>query len=112
VTLLNSSSRTYNQMDGGSPWPIATPREPWTPARRGESVVASLRCTDWSWTDDWEARVACFTADGVLLRLLVDGKTRVEALSVRYITQDMETFLVPPGYAPAVMAPEAHRLLR
>jgi hypothetical protein len=112
VILLNDASRTYNQMDGGSPWPMATPQEPIAFKRRGESVVAGLRCTDWSWTDDWEARVACITVDGALLRLAVDGKTTVEARSVSYSVQDTEIFLIPPGYAPAVMAPEARRLIR
>ena len=34
IILLNSSSRTYNQMSGGSVWPIATPQERWGAARR------------------------------------------------------------------------------
>ena len=112
VTLLNAASDTYSQVDGASPWPVAPPAEPAAVRGRGYSVVAGLRCTDWSWTDDVEARVACITADGVLLRLVVDGRTRVEAKSVRYRAQDAEIFLIPPDYAPAVMAPEAHRLIR
>jgi hypothetical protein len=80
--------------------------------RRGESVVAGLRCTDWSWTDDVEARIACLTADGVLMRLTVDGKTSIEARSVSCRPQDAEIFQIPLGYAPAVMAPEMRRLVR
>jgi hypothetical protein len=114
VTLLNYASRTYSQthIDGASPWPVAPPDEYVTVKRQDEFVVAGLRCRDWSWTDDVEARLACMTTDGVLLRLVVDGKTSVEAQSVSYGAEDAEVFLIPPGYAPAVMAPEARRLFR
>jgi Domain of unknown function (DUF4412) len=114
VTLLNYTSGTYSQthVDGASPWPVAPPDEFAIVKRRGESVVAGLRCRNWSWTDNVEARVACITADGVVLRLVTDGETRVEAQSVSYGAQDADIFLIPPGYAPAVMAPELHRLIR
>jgi len=112
VTFLNSASATYSQVEGASPWPIAPPENPAAVRSRGESVVAGLRCTDWSWTDDVEARIACLTADGVLMRLTVDGKVSIEARSVSYRPQDAEIFQIPPGYAPAVMAPEMRRLVR
>ena len=68
--------------------------------RGNESVVAGLHCVDWSWTEDVETRTVCITADGVLLRFLVDGQIVSEARSVGYRPQPAELFQVPPGYAP------------
>jgi len=45
------------------------------------------------------------TPDGVMLRLVVDGKTVMQALSVKYGRQPPELFRVPPDYTPA-LAPE------
>ena len=65
--------------------------------RGNESVVAGFHCVDWSWTEDVETRTVCITADGVLLRFLVDVQIVSEARSVGYRPQPAE---VPPGYAP------------
>jgi hypothetical protein len=103
VVLLSSVNRTFRQLD--------MPRQPEEPApeatlkRGNESVVAGLQCVDWSWTEDVETRTVCITADGVLLRFLVDGKTVSEARSVSYRHQPAELFQVPPDYAP-LLAPE------
>jgi len=64
-----------------------------------------LHCVDWSWTEDVEAHTVCATADGVLLRLIADGKTVKEARSVSYGRQRPELFELPPGYMPA-LAPD------
>jgi hypothetical protein len=112
VMLLNYSTRTFSQTEGASAWPIAPPDEFAEVRRRGEAVVAGLRCTEWSWSDDAGARVACLSANGVVLRLIVEGGPRLEARSVSYAAQDPEIFMIPPGYAPAVMAPETRRLVR
>jgi hypothetical protein len=102
ITLL-TANRTFRQLD--------MPRQPQEPApkatlkRGNESVVAGLHCVDWSWTEDVETRTVCITADGVLLRFLVDRKTVSEARSVSYRRQPAELFQVPPDYAPA-LAPE------
>ncbi len=104
ITLLTPASRTYRKLEGSPRWPL----EPETDAalkRRAESVVAGLHCVDWSWTEDVETHTVCATADGVLLRLVVDGKTVMQARSVSYGPQRAELFQVPPGYAPA-LAPE------
>jgi hypothetical protein len=111
VTLLNHDRSTYSEMEGASSWPMGS-LESGDLTRRGESVVAGLRCAEWSWTDGVETRAACITPDGVLLRLVIDGKTLVEARSVSYTPQDEEMFQIPLGYAPAVMAPEARKLIR
>ena len=60
---------------------------------------------DWSWTEDVETRTVCITADGVLLRFLIDGQIVSEARSVSYRPQPAELFQVPPGYTP-LLAPE------
>jgi hypothetical protein len=45
------------------------------------------------------------TPDGVLLRLVVDGRIVAQARSVVYAPQPAELFEIPPGYEPA-LAPE------
>jgi hypothetical protein len=103
-TLLNPANRTYRKFEG-------SPRMPMSPQKgtaldaREESTVAGLKCVDWSWTADTETHTACLTADGVLLRLVVDGKTVMQARSVKYGPQPAELFQVPKGYEPA-LAPE------
>jgi hypothetical protein len=103
ITLLDAANRTYRKLD--------MPRRPDEPEpeavlKRGtDSVVAGLQCVEWSWTEDVETRTVCVTADGVLLRFVVDGKTVSEAHSVSYRPQPAELFQVPPNYAPA-LAPE------
>ncbi len=51
---------------------------------------------------------ACMTPDGVLLRLVVDGKTTVEARAITYHQQPPELFQVPKGYQPALAPEGAH----
>jgi hypothetical protein len=55
--------------------------------------------------DDTELHTSCLTPDGVLLRLLIDGKIVAEARSILYAPQPPQLFEVPPGYTPA-LAPE------
>jgi hypothetical protein len=104
VTLLTPANRTYRKLDG-APRPPFEP-EPGAALSRGkDAVIAGLPCTEWSWAEDAETHTVCATADGVLLRLVVDGQTFVEARSVKFAPQRAELFQVPPGYAPA-LAPE------
>src|ERR1700730_17385378 len=103
MTMLTSKNWTFAAQAG-----LQQPQEPGPRAtlkRDNESVVAGLHCVDWSWTEDVEARTVCITADGVLLRFVVDGKIVSEARSVSYGPQPSELFQVPPGYAP-LLAPE------
>ena len=104
ITLLNTARRTYTKLEG-APRRLLDPQLGAAPKRGNEAVVAGLRCIDWSWTEDAETHTVCTTADGVLLRLIVDGKTVIEARSVRYATQKPELFQVPPDYTPA-LAPD------
>jgi hypothetical protein len=104
ITLLNSSSRTFRKLEG-------TPRRPPQPGagallkRGGRAVIAGLECVEWSWLEDGEGRTVCTTADGVLLRLVIDGVTIMQARSVSYGSQAATLFEVPSSYAPA-LAPE------
>jgi hypothetical protein len=104
MILLTSETHTFLQLD----MPARQPEEPAPEVRlkRGnESVVAGLHCVDWSWTEDVETRTVCITADGVLLRFIVDSKTVTEARSVSYRSQLAELFQVPRDYAP-LLAPQ------
>ncbi len=104
ITLLNTAKRTFTKLEG-APRRLLDPQPGAEPKRGNEAVVAGLRCIDWSWTEDVEKHTVCATADGVLLRLIVDGKTVIEARSVKYATQKPELFQVPLDYTPA-LAPD------
>jgi hypothetical protein len=101
ITVLNLANRTYLKLEGAPRLPL-DPEKGEALTRGGEFVVAGLHCTDWSWTEDVETHTVCLTPDGVLLRLVVDGKTVMQALSVKYGPQPAELFQVPPGYTPAL----------
>jgi hypothetical protein len=101
VTLLTPANRTYRKLDGAPRRPFEP--EPGAALKRGrDAVVAGLSCADWSWVEDGETHTVCATADGVILRLVVDGRTFTEARSVKYAPQPAELFQVPRGYAPAL----------
>jgi hypothetical protein len=104
MTLLSPANRTYRKLDG-APRRALEPEPDAVLKRGGNAVVARLPCTEWSWTDDVATYTICLTADGVMLRLAVDGATVSEARSVKYAPQKAELFQVPRGYAPA-LAPE------
>jgi hypothetical protein len=61
-----------------------------------------LHCVDWPWTEDVETHTVCITADGVLLRFLVDNKRVSEARSVNCRRQPAELLQVPPDYTPSL----------
>ena len=104
VTLLTPATRTFRKLDKAPRRPSEP--EPGAALKRGaEAVVAGLPCTDWSWTEDGETHTVCATADGVILRLIVDGQTLIEARSVKYGPQKADLFRVPANYTPA-LAPE------
>ena len=101
ITVLNPKTRTYLKLEGTLRQPLGP--EKGEALRHGaESVVAGLHCTDWSWTEDVETPIVCLPPDGVLLRMVVDGKTVMQARSVSYGRQPVELFQVPPDYTPAL----------
>jgi hypothetical protein len=104
ITLLSAAKRTYTKLEG-TPRRLLDPQLGVVLKRGDDAIVAGLRCIDWSWTEDVETHTVCTTADGVLLRLIVDDKTVIEARSVKYAPQKPELFQVPPDYTPA-LAPD------
>jgi hypothetical protein len=52
-----------------------------------------------------ETHTACLTPDGVMLRLIIDGRTILQARSVKYAQQPPAVFETPKGYQP-VLSPE------
>ena len=104
ITLLNAAKRTYTKLEG-APRRLLDPQLGAELKRGNEAIVAGLQCIDWSWTEDVETRTVCITADGVLLRFVVDSQTVTEARSVNYAPQKPGLFQVPPDYTPA-LAPD------
>jgi hypothetical protein len=101
ITVLNPTNRTYLKLEGELRQPL-DPEKGQELKRGGDSVVAGLHCTDWSWTVDVETHTVCLAPDGVMLRLVVDGKTVMQALAVKYDRQSAELFRVPRDYTPAL----------
>ena len=99
------ATRTFRKLDQAPRRPLEP--EPGAALNRGaETVVAGLPCTDWSWTEDGgKQHTVCAAADGLILRLIVDGQTLIEARSVKYGPQKADLFRVPANYSPA-LAPE------
>lgn len=104
ITLLMPRDRTYRKLEG-------THRQPPGPAagvklkRGSDAIVAGLHCTEWTWMVDDETHTVCLTPDGVLLRLVIDGQTIMQARAVTYARQSPDLFDIPKDYAPA-LAPE------
>jgi hypothetical protein len=104
ITLLNPSSRSFRKLEGGARRP-PQPSPGVVLRRGGQAVIAGLGCVEWSWLEDEESHTVCTTPDGVLLRLVVDGVTIMQARSVSYGSQAATLFEVPLNYSPA-LAPE------
>ncbi len=60
LVLLNAASRTYSAVNGAPRWAIE-PKPSAVLNRGAESVIAGLRCIDWSWTEDTETHTACLS---------------------------------------------------
>jgi hypothetical protein len=101
-TLLIPRTHVYLQLEGVPRGPIEID-EGAALTRTGGSKLLGLQCTDWSWTDNGETRTVCATPDGVLVRLVVGGKTLVQAVSVKYRNQPAELFEIPLNYTPALV---------
>jgi hypothetical protein len=104
ITLLNAANRTFRKLEGNGRRP-PEPEAGVKLMRGNEVVIAGLRCVEWTWTQDTETHTVCATPEGVLLRLVIDRNTVIEARSVRFAAQTATLFEVPPGYSPA-LAPE------
>lgn len=103
IIVLNPASRTLVMLEGAPPQlPVPTTGE--TLKRVDSSIVAGLPCINWMWAVDAQIHTVCLTSDGVLLRLVVDGKTTLLARSVAYGPQKADLFEVPPSYVPAFVS--------
>ena len=69
-------------------------------ARRGNSQVAGLPCTEWETLDTLgQPAITCFTPDGVLLQARRGAQVLVQAVRVAYGNLDPSAFVVPPSYS-------------
>ena len=68
--------------------------------RRGADEVAGLPCTEWETLDNLgQTILACFTADGVMLRARKGAQVLVAATRVAYGPHDPAVFTVPQAYS-------------
>ncbi|GBQ28145.1 hypothetical protein AA0472_2592 [Acetobacter estunensis NRIC 0472] len=69
-------------------------------ARMGTDTVAGQFCTVWRTVDqDGRPGDACYTADGILVRMVQGGRTMVQAVSVERVPQPDALFVVPQDYS-------------
>ena len=67
--------------------------------RVGSATVAGLACTRWRTIDTrGQQTLACYTDDGVLLQATAGTRVLMEAVGVKYETQDAAVFALPAGY--------------
>ena len=78
------------------PSPVPPPNAVPAYAQHGSATVAGLACTVWQ--DAPGAPEMCFTDDGVLLRVVADGRVVAEALRVTYAPSNPADFVVPQDY--------------
>ena len=68
--------------------------------RRGEDQVAGYACTEWETRDrSGQPALACFTADGVMLRARRGTQILAVAIRVAYGQIDPAVFTIPPAYS-------------
>ncbi|HTZ70120.1 MAG TPA: hypothetical protein VMB71_05660 [Acetobacteraceae bacterium] len=66
----------------------------------GKAEVDGLACTEWRTRDTrGQETVACYTADGVLLRARGDRGVLTEAVEVDYRQQAADVFALPQDYS-------------
>jgi hypothetical protein len=67
--------------------------------RMGKANVAGLACTEWKTVDTrGQETQACWSDDGILLRASAGTRVLMEAVSVKYASQDDSVFETPAGY--------------
>ncbi len=68
--------------------------------RMGPARVAGIDCTEWRTRDTrGQETVACYTADGILLRARNESAVLMEAVDVKYAAQGPDVFKLPDGYS-------------
>jgi hypothetical protein len=90
---------THEVLDLPAPDTIDLPGDGAGFSRRGDATVAGFPCVEWQTVDrQGQATLACYTADGVLLRARAGDRTLMEAISLHYVAQDPAVFEMPPDY--------------
>lgn len=93
MAIVNDTDRTVLT--------LAAPPAPGTSgaAARGTDSLLGQPCTEWEQRDvQNQPTLACYTADGVMLRARRGTQVLVEAIAVRYATPDPAAFTIPAGY--------------
>jgi hypothetical protein len=104
ITILTPSTKSFVKLRepaGG----LFRPDEGAAYTKGSENVVAQVPCTEWGSTDPntGNARSACVTDDGVMLRITENGQTLIQAISVQYRPLKPTTFEIPHGYSPTLI---------
>jgi hypothetical protein len=106
MDVVRDPDRSFVEMEAptglpglGSPGTAAGESQVGRYVRGGADEVSGMACTDWT-TRDAKGRAAeiCVTADGVLLRVRLDGRVLAAAAQVAYGAQDPALFQLPQGY--------------
>jgi hypothetical protein len=91
---------SHEIVDMPAPDSAAQPATTASFVRVGPAQVAGLDCTEWRTHDTrGQETIACYTADGVLLRARNDSAVLMEAVDVKYATQGADVFALPSGYS-------------
>jgi hypothetical protein len=102
MTMIDTNSRSYFEMTGGSSRPPWADTQKYRFERAGTDRVANTPCTVWRMLEGNERRgTACATDDGITLRAewQAQGQAgKIEATSFTLGTQPPENFRVPAGY--------------
>ncbi len=97
MQAVSDAARGVLDMDAPAQLPGAVPDA--TFIRRGEATVAGIACTEWETRDTaGQLTLACFTADGAMLRARRGGQVLATAVRVAYGPLDPALFAAPPGY--------------
>ena len=92
MAVVNDRDRTVLML-------AAPPAPGGTGAARGTGQVMGQTCTEWEQKDSQnQPTLACYTADGVMLRARRGDAVMVQATALRYAAPDAAAFTVPPGY--------------
>jgi len=98
MVMVNDTERATIDAPAPARTPFGAPLGAGT-VRHGTDRVAGLECTEWETGDTaGQPTLACFTADGVMLRARRGDAVLVEADRVAYGPLDDALFVVPASY--------------
>ena len=102
--LLDYTGHSLTMVDDGTKVATALPPPAASPfgakgTKQGTDEIAGLPCTEWEQRDtEGQATLACFTADGVMLRARRGTAVLVQATAIAFRPADPAAFTIPPGY--------------